>query len=65
MHNNNLHENISNRKDYIFHKGQSIIYHGEEASVINVRPIFIIKIKDKNQVICGDHLLDDVSPYKN
>ena len=65
MHNENLHETISNMKDCIFHKGQSIIYHGEEASVINVRPIFIIKIKDKNQVICGDHLLDDVSPYKN
>ena len=65
MHNENLHETISNRKDCIFHKGQSIIYQGEEASVINVRPVFIIKIKDKNQVICGDHLLDDVCPYKN
>ena len=52
-------------KDYIFHKGQRVIYQGEEANVINVRPVFIIKIKDKNQVICGDHLLDDVCPYKN
>ena len=65
MHNNNLHENISNRKDYIFHKGQSIIYHGEEASVLSVRPLFIIKIKDKHQVICGNQLFNDVCPYKN
>ena len=64
MHNEYLHEKITNRKDYIFHKGQSIIYQGEEASIINVRPVFIIKIKGTNQVICGDHLLDDVCPYK-
>ena len=65
MDNEYLYEKISNRKDCRFYKGQSIIYQGEEASVINVRPVFIIKIKDKNQVICGDHLLDDVCPCKN
>ena len=64
MHNEYLHEKISNRKDYIFHKGQRVIYQGKEANVINVRPVFIIKIKDTNQVICGDHLLDDVCPDK-
>ena len=45
MHNENLHEKISNRKDYIFHKGQSIIYHGEEASVLNVG--FVLKLRDE------------------
>jgi len=65
MHDESLHEKISSSKDYIFHKGQSIIYHGEEARVLNVRPVFIIKIKDKHQVICGDQLLNDVYPYKN
>ena len=65
MHGENLHEKIANKKDCIFHKGQSIIYHGETASVISIRPVFIIKIKDKHQVICGNHLLNDVCPYKN
>lgn len=53
------------KKDCIYHKGQSIIYHGEEARVLSVRPVFIIKIKEKHQVICGNYLLNDVSPYKN
>ena len=65
MHDDHLHEIISNKKDQIFYKGQSIIYQGETASVLSVRPLFIIKIKDKSQVICGNHLLNDVSPYKN
>lgn len=65
MHDNQLNEIISNKKDQIFYKGQSIIYHGKTASVLSVRPVFVIKIKDKPQVICGNHLLNDVSPYKN
>jgi hypothetical protein len=58
-------ETLSSKKDQIFYKGQSIIYHGETARILSVRPVLIIKIKDKPQVICGNHLLNDVSPYKN
>ena len=47
-------------QDAIFHKGQGVIYKGREAKVINVNPVFIIKIKNNNHVVCGDVLLDDL-----
>ena len=65
MHNETTHEIISNRKDCIFHKGQMVLYKGREASVVNVRPVFIIRIKCKCEIICGDTLLNEVSPYRN
>lgn len=65
MHNGNLHENISNREDYLFHKGQIVIYKGREASVLDVRPVFIIRLKDTCEIICGDTLLNEISPSSN
>jgi len=47
-------------KDAIFHKGQGVIYKGREAKVINVNPVFIIKIKNCNRIVCGDILLNDL-----
>ena len=61
-HNTNLNEKNLNRKDYLFHKGQSILYHGEKANVLTVRPVFTIRIKGKCEIICGDILLEEVSP---
>ena len=48
-----------------FHKGQKIIYKGEEASVLDVKPVFTIKVKGKNTVVCGNVLLNDVRPARN
>ena len=65
MHNENLHENISDRKDCIFHKGQMVLYKGREANVLDVKPVFIIRLKDTCEIICGDTLLNEISPYSN
>ena len=34
------------------HKGQRIIYEGEEAKIISVKPLLIVKTK--NGVVCGN-----------
>ena len=65
MHNGNLHKKNSRREKAGFHKGQSIIYKGEEASVLDVKPVFTIKVKGKNMVVCGNVLLNDVRPLRN
>ena len=41
-------------KDEFFHKGQRVIYQGREAKVINVNPVFTIRIEGKYEIICGD-----------
>ena len=43
-----------------YRKGQSIFYKGDKAIILDVKPVFIIKIKGKSKVICGDALLNDV-----
>ena len=35
----------------IFQKGQNILYEGEKAKVISIKPILVIKTKDR--VVCG------------
>jgi hypothetical protein len=65
MHNANPHENISDRNDYIFHKGQIVLYKGREASVLDVKPVFIIRLKDTCEIICGDTLINEVNLYRN
>jgi hypothetical protein len=52
-------ENFIEGKNH-FHKGQRIIYKKEEAEVLGVNPVFVIKVTGKNQVVCGN-ILDDVS----
>ena len=44
-----------------YHKGQKILYKGEDAHVIEVEPVFAIRIDDKYHVICGN-ILDEVRP---
>ena len=48
-------------KDEFFHKGQRVIYKGREAKVINVNPVFTIRIEGKHEIICGD-IANEVSP---
>ena len=64
MHNGYLHKNHSLREKADFHKGQRIIYKGEEASVLDVKPVFTIKVTGKNMVVCGNVLLNDVRPLR-
>lgn len=35
----------------IFQKGQKILYEGEKAKVISIKPILVIKTKDR--IVCG------------
>jgi hypothetical protein len=65
MQNANLHKKLSPGEKADFHKGQKIIYKGEEASVLDVKPVFTIKVKGKNMVVCGNVLLNDVRPLRH
>ena len=62
MDNENLHKENSTRKGD-FHKGQKLIYKGEEAIVLDVNPVFVIKVTGNHQVVCGN-ILDDVHPLQ-
>jgi hypothetical protein len=43
-----------------YREGQSIFYKGDTAKILDVKPIFIIKIEGNNKVDCGDVLIHDV-----
>ena len=45
----------------LFHKGQRVFYRGREAKVINVNPVFTIRIEDEHEIICGN-IANEVSP---
>ena len=49
MHNEHLHENISDRNDCIVHKGQIVLYQGREANRFDLRPV----------------LFNEINPYRN
>jgi len=40
------------KQDYPFSTGQKIMYEGEEAEIISVKPLLVIK--SRNRVVCGD-----------
>jgi hypothetical protein len=48
------------KTDGTYHKGQNIFYKGDEARILDLKPVFTIKIKGKSQVICGNILLKDI-----
>ena len=52
------------KKGRIFRKGEKVIYKGQEASVVEVKPVLTIRIKGEIHVICGN-ILKDVKPCKN
>ena len=41
----------ANQECFLLQKGQRVIYEKEEAEVISVRPLLVIKTK--NRVVCG------------
>ena len=48
-------------EEVLFYKGQRVMYQGREAKVINVNPVFTIRIEGKHEIICGD-IANEVSP---
>jgi hypothetical protein len=52
------------KNDRIFRKGEKVIYKGQEASVVEVKPVLTIRIKGEVHVVCG-HIQEDVKPCKN
>jgi len=50
--NTNLARNDFTREDgFLIERGQRVIYEGEEAYIINLKPVMVIKTKSK--IICG------------
>jgi hypothetical protein len=48
----------------LYHIGQHIVYKGEDAQVLETKPVFTIRIKGKSHVICGN-IFNDVRPSDN
>ena len=54
------HKNKTIKKEQMLQKGQTVIYQGEEANILNVNPVLTIKVKNKGCIVCGDTLLNEV-----
>ena len=52
------------KSDRIFRKGEKVIYKGQEASVVEVKPVLTIRIKGEVHVVCGN-ILNDVKHFKS
>ena len=50
----------SDKTDQTYCKGQCILYKGSQAMILDVHPVFTIKIKGENKIICGNAILPDV-----
>lgn len=55
-------ETTLQRKD-MYQKGQKIMYRGQEANILEIKPVFTIRIKGEGHVVCGN-ILNDVSPCR-
>ena len=51
-------------EDRIFRKGEKVLYKGQEASVVEVKPVLTIRIKGEVHVVCGN-ILNDVKHFKS
>ena len=49
------------KADQLYRPGQHIIYKGEDARILEVKPVFTIRISGKSHVICGN-IFQDVKP---
>jgi hypothetical protein len=54
------HVKQATEKEQMFQRGQTVIYQGEEARVLEVEPVFTIITKNTNRLVCGDTLLNDL-----
>ena len=53
------------KTDTTHSKGQYIFYKGDEAKILDVKPVFTIKIEGKNKIVCGNAILKDVCLKNN
>jgi len=51
----------ASKANELYHRGQLIVYKGEDAQVLEVKPVFTIRIKGKSHVVCGN-IFNDVRP---
>jgi hypothetical protein len=56
--------NQPDKEKIIYQKGQKIIYKGEEAIVLEVEPIFTVKIIGENHIACGNNIMNEIIPYR-
>ncbi len=54
------HKKQATEKEQMFQRGQTVIYQGEEARILDVEPVFTIITKNTNRLVCGDILQDDL-----
>ena len=54
-------KNTLSRKIENLHEGQKIVYNGKEAFVIKLKPVIVLKIKGKSEIICGNVLNELIS----
>ena len=54
------HKNKTINKEQMFQKGQTVIFQGEEACILDVNPVLTIKVINKGYIVCGDTLLNEV-----
>ena len=54
------HVNQAIQKEQKYQRGQTVIYQGEEARVLDVEPVFTIITKNTNRLVCGHTLLIDL-----
>jgi len=52
------------KEHLIYHRGQHVVYKGEDAQVLEIKPVFTIRIKGKSHVICGN-IFNDMRPSDN
>ena len=50
----------STKKEQPFQRGQTVIYQGEEARILDVEPVLTIITKNTNRLVCGDTLQNDL-----
>ena len=57
----------NNRKEekVPYEKGQRILYDGKEAIVLEVEPVITVQVIGNNQIICGNIIMGDISPYES
>jgi hypothetical protein len=54
---------VTFKNDRVFRKGEQVLYKGQEASVVEVKPVLTIRIKGEVHVVCGN-ILNDVKHFK-
>ncbi len=55
-----------NQPGHLFYKGEKVRYRGEEAVIVSVNPLLVIK--SRGRVVCGDlsnclHLRKEKTPF--